>query len=369
MGKENSGTPDVQIQSIYSSFLKCISDENSSDSKSASSCLRNVLSKLEQFRKTNQGRYNDKVNTLTNLIETKIQNIEKGAEKQLTQEDYERKFAELGVRFISKPTRTFKDVQGLDQIKKTLQINVIYPLKFNDLSKEFGIRTNGGILFYGPPGNGKTLLAEALAGEAGINFLELNPAYLYNELFGRFEKNISEIFKLAKDTSPNVLFFDEVETLIPRRESTDHSVVKRGVTQLLIEINKMLSDDQNKTYLVAATNLPWDIDPAMLRPGRFDLKIYVPLPKQADREAIIGNRLQSTAFSKNIDVKEVASATENFSVSDLDFIMRQSAENVFYEAIESGKKRQVTRDDILTSISKIKPSSTLSLIERYNNFL
>jgi transitional endoplasmic reticulum ATPase len=258
---------------------------------------------------------------------------------------------------------------GMDEIKKSLQTNVIYPLQFRELSEEFGLKTNGGILFYGPPGNGKTYLAESLAGEAGISFLELNPAFLYNEYFGKYEKNISEIFKLARETAPNILFFDEVETLIPKRENTDHSVVKRGVTQLLIEINKLMSEEQSKTYLVAATNLPWDIDPAMLRPGRFDLKIYVPLPNRGDREALLERLLKSTAFSKDISAREIADLTDGFSVSDVDFIIRQSAEKVFYEAVGSGIKRKITKEDILDSISRIKPSSNKTIIQKYNQFI
>lgn len=368
MASTRKRTLEDEIQSIYTSFIECVSEGTPGSSSSRSTCLESVLAKLEDFRKNNKGTFPEKVNTLTELIRTRIHNLESAELKLHKEGDFEKQFIELGVRYVKAPQRNFKDVQGLEKIKKLLRTNVIYPLQFGELSKEFGIRTSGGILFYGPPGNGKTYLAESLAGEAGISFLELNPAFLYNEFFGKFEKNISEIFRLAKETAPNILFFDEVETLIPKREQADHSVVKRGVTQLLIEINKLLNDEKGKTYLVAATNLPWTIDPAMLRPGRFDLKVYIPLPGKADREAFIRSRLQSTAFSKDIKTSEIAELTEGFSVSDIDFIMRQSSENVFYEAVEYGKKRKITKEDIIDCISKIKPSSNEGLIKKYNQF-
>lgn len=368
MASVHNSEKDDSIQEIYSSFLECISRDKGEKPAVTLACLNDIRSKLNAFKTRNNQLYPDKVNTLIQLIESKIDTI-KSQGTIGDDNDFITRSNELGIRFVQKPSKSFKDVQGLESIKRTLLTNVIYPLKFKELSEEFGIHTNGGILFYGPPGNGKTLLAESLAGEAGINFLELNPAFLYNEFFGRFEKNIAEIFKLARETAPNILFFDEVETLIPRREKADHSVVKRGVTQLLIEIGKLINDGTSRTYLVAATNLPWDIDPAMLRPGRFDLKIYVPLPKKTDREAILRHKTQSSAFSKDIDVKTLSEATVNFSTSDLDFILRQSAEQVFYETIETGKRRQVTQEDIFRSISRIKPSSSESVIERYNQFL
>ena len=358
-----------EIQSIYSSFLKCISVDNSNRKLATVTCLEGVLDKLEEFKRKNSHILTEKIDTLMTIIQTKINISKTSLMAQTDNGNYLKRFNELGVRYVKTPSRKFKDVHGLENIKKTLQMNVVYPLQFNDLSREFGIRTNGGILFYGPPGNGKTYLAESLAGEAGIAFLESNPAFLYNEYFGKFEKNISEIFNLAKETAPNILFFDEVETLIPRRENADHSVVKRGVTQLLIEINKLMSNAQNKTFLVAATNLPWEIDPAMLRPGRFDLKIYIPLPEKSDREELIKYLLASPAFSKDINASEIADKTGGFSISDIDYIIRQAAENVFYEAVESGKKRTITKNDILDNIARIKPSSNKTLIQKYKEFM
>ncbi len=362
------GTLEDEIQSIYASFIDCVSEERNGTGRTRSGCLEEVLHKLEIFKQNNAGIFSDKVDTLTELIRTRIQNLKSTENEGSREDEFEKRFNEIGVRYVKAPVRNFKDVQGMEKIKKLLRTNVIYPLRFGELSKEFGIRTSGGILFYGPPGNGKTYLAESLAGEAGISFLELNPAFLYNEFFGKFEKNISEIFRLAKETAPNILFFDEVETLIPRREKADHSVVKRGVTQLLIEINRLFNDEEGQTYLVAATNLPWDIDPAMLRPGRFDFKVYVPLPNSEDREALIRNRLQYNAFSRDISTAEIVKMTEGFSVSDIDFIMKQSSENVFYEAVEYGKKRKITKEDIMDCIAKIKPSSNEEIIRKYEQF-
>lgn len=369
MYKNPDNALEKEIKSIYKSFLECTSDKDQSSGLQDASCYEKVLAKLLIFREKHNNIYESKIETLTELIKTKIQYLNSSSQSENKELELQGRLNQLGVRYVKKPARNFKDILGLEEVKKVLRTNVIYPLQFKELSKEFGIKTNGGILLYGPPGNGKTYLAESVAGEAGIGFLELNPAFLYNEYFGKFEKNISEIFDLARKTAPNILFFDEVESLIPRRENADHSVVKRGVTQLLIEINKLISDVDSQTFLIAATNLPWEIDPAMLRPGRFDLKIYISLPNRDDREALVNNLLQSTTFSNQINACEIAELTEGFSVSDIYFIMRQAAENVFYEAVSSGVKRKITKEDIMVCISRIKPSSNLELIERYKHFI
>lgn len=272
------------------------------------------------------------------------------------------------MRYVEKPKMKLSEIAGLSQLKKTLLINVVYPIRFRELSKEFNIRTNSGVLLYGPPGNGKTMLGEAIAGEADIGFIEINPAYLYNEYFGKFEKNISRIFEIARKLSPNIIFFDEIDTLIPRREQADLGVVKRGITQLLIEVNKLMVSDDSGIHIIAATNLPWDLDPAMLRPGRFDLKLYVPPPDMEGRREILRSHISKGFFDSGIDVEGLSKITEGFSGAELDYVCRKASENVFYEAVKDGTKRPIGNSDLRKAIKETRPAATPELISRYQAF-
>lgn len=356
-----------RIQEIYEDFMKCISSDQSKGNTLSKDCFDHVLLELKSINVEKNSKLGGKIRTLEELISKRLNNVNKEVIIE-GDNNYPNILSKLGVGFVEYPKKKFADVKGMDEVKRILRTRLIYPINFKDMSKEFGIKLNGGILLYGPPGNGKTLLAEALAGEAGIKFLEVNPAYLYNEYFGKFEKNISEIFKIARKVAPNILFFDEVETLIPKREGSDQGVTKRGVTQFLIEINKLMLEESNGIYVVAATNLPWEIDIAMLRPGRFDLKIYIPPPSEKDRVDIINSLLKKNFCESSIDPRKIASLTKDFSAADLNYLFRRTAENVFYEAVQTGVKRSIDETDILAVIPKIKASLSKELIKRYESF-
>ena len=367
MRSKNQADIDIIIKQAYDRFMECVSAE-SKNFDDAKNCLNEILQSLSTIDVDSASSLGQRVSTLKSLINQRILVPGKQEETKEGNVDYSQKFAELGARFIQNPTRKFSDLKGMDEIKRNLRATLIYPFAYKDLSREFGISLGGGVLLYGPPGNGKTLLAEAIAGEAGISFIELNPAYLYNEYFGRYEKNIADLFRLTRETAPNLLFLDEVESLIPRRETSDQSVIKRGVTQLLIEINRLMTENTGGTVIVAATNLPWEIDPAMLRPGRFDQKIYVTLPSSHDRLEIIRDQLNKGYYSRDVDASLIAHRTEGFSFADLIYLFKRATQQAFFQSVEKGTKEHIKMDDILNQISLVKRVYSLDLIRKYELF-
>lgn len=367
MRSKSQANNDLIIKQAYERFMACVSggNRNSVDTKN---CLNEILQSLSAIDVNSASSLGQRVSTLKSLISQRILLTGKHGEAEGDNVDYSRQFAELGARFIQKPTRKFSDLKGMEEIKRNLRATLIYPFVYKELSREFGMNLSGGVLLYGPPGNGKTLLAEAIAGEAGISFIELNPAYLYNEYFGRYEKNIADLFRLTRETSPNLLFLDEVESLIPRRETSDQSAIKRGVTQLLIEINRLMVENTEGTIIVAATNLPWEIDPAILRPGRFDQKIYVALPSYYDRLEIIKDQLERGYFSRDADANIIADRTEGFSFADLIYLFRRAIQQAFFQSVEQGSKEPIKIEDILNQISMVKRLYSNDLVRKYELF-
>ena len=358
---------DTIIKQAYERFMACVSSGNA-DSGDTENCLNEILQSLSAINVDTASSLGQRVSTLKSLINRRILAKSKHGETEEGSADYSQQFAEVGARFIQKPTRKFSDLKGMEEIKRNLMATVVYPFLYKELSKEFGVSLNGGVLLYGPPGNGKTLLAEAIAGEAGLSFIELNPAYLYNEYFGKYEKNIADLFRLTRQTSPNLLFLDEVESLIPRRETSDQSAIKRGVTQLLIEINRLMMENTDGTVIVAATNLPWEIDPAMLRPGRFDQKIYVPLPSAHERKEIITDQISKGYYSNDMDVNIIVNMTEGFSFADIIYLFKRATQQAFFESVEKGTKEHVNMGDILNQIGTIKRVFSPDLIRKYELF-
>ncbi len=354
---------------ITSKIQECITNEKLGHIEKARLCYSNVYALLVKTAATEDKTARERRLRQAKLIKSKLDSISQNLKKvETSTEDYMVALQDLGVRLYTHPTKKFEDISGLEDVKKALLLNLVYPIKFYELSKEFNIKRSRGVLLYGPPGNGKTLIAQTVAGEAEINFLEINPAFLYNELFGKFEKNLTKLFEIAHDLSPCVIFFDEVDTLMPRRDNINENVIRRGVSQLLIEINKVMEAEESRIFILAATNLPWEIDPAMLRPGRFDLKLYVPPPNLKARMEIIRRFLSNSHYDKDIDIDRLGMMTEGFSAADIDFIGRKSSEKVFLEAINSGLKRAINQNDLVEAINSVKPSISKTMVSRYEDY-
>ncbi|BAB59528.1 26S proteasome regulatory subunit [Thermoplasma volcanium GSS1] len=275
---------------------------------------------------------------------------------------------EIGIEKPEIPKVTFEDVAGLDDVKNEILGKIIYPMKFKELSQEYNIQFGGGMLLYGPPGTGKTFIVKAIANEVKARFINVNPSTLYSEWFGVFEKNISKLFRAASLLSPAIIFFDEIDALVPKRDTSNSDAAKRGVAQLLNEVGGINSQKNKNIFIIAATNNPWEVDEAMLRPGRFDIKIYVPPPDIVARKKIFQLNLAKIKQVGNVDYDLLAEETEGYSGADIEFICKKAAQNVFMEAVKTGKSRPVETRDVIDVIGSIKPSIDYELLEKYSKY-
>ncbi|MFQ5621203.1 MAG: ATP-binding protein, partial [Candidatus Nanoarchaeia archaeon] len=211
--------------------------------------------------------------------------------------------------FISSSKTLFQDIGGLEELKEEIRFKIIEPLKHPDLFAFYGKKMGGGILMYGPPGCGKTLIAEATANEANATFFHVKSSNLKSKYVGETEKNISELFGKARAMQPSIIFFDEFEALGNDRTASAHAHEVSTVAQLLTEMDGMGTKDQ-KILLLAATNEPWSIDPALRREGRFGETLFIPPPDLDSRKSILKINMKNRP-TKDIDWDQLAIITNN----------------------------------------------------------
>ena len=227
--------------------------------------------------------------------------------------------------FVEVPDVKWDDVGGLENIKEELKEAVEWPLKYSDIFKKANTNPPKGILLYGVPGTGKTLLAKAVANESGVNFISVKGPSLISKFVGESERGIREVFKKAKQASPTILFFDEIDSLVPKRgsSSTDAHVTERVISQFLTEMDGI--EELKGVVVLAATNRIDMIDPALLRSGRFDLLLELPEPDEETREEIFKIHTKNKPLAKDVDFKSLARETEGKVGSDIDFICRKAS--------------------------------------------
>ena len=262
---------------------------------------------------------------------------------------------------IEKPTVRWKDVGGLDNVKQELIEAVEWPLKNPEAFKRLGVKPPKGILVYGPPGTGKTMLAKAVANESEANFILVKGPELLSKWVGESEKAVREIFKKARQTSPTIIFFDEIDSLAPRRGlSLDGHVSERVVNQLLTEMDGL--EEMNDVVIIAATNRPDMLDTALLRPGRFDRIILTPVPDKKTRDEIFKVHTQKMPLSKDVNLSDLAEETEGYVGADIEAICREAAILALREDIKS---KEVTLQHFEKALEKIAPSVTKEIEKSY----
>lgn len=250
---------------------------------------------------------------------------------------------------------TFKDVGGMDKIKEQIRLKIIHPLNHPEIYKAYGKSIGGGILLYGPPGCGKTHLARATAGEVNAAFISMGIHDVLNMYLGQSEHNLHGLFELARSNRPCVLFIDEIDALGASRTDMRQSAGRHLINQLLSEMDGI--DNANDGLLIlAATNAPWHLDSALLRPGRFDRIIFVPPPDSIARGAILEVLLREKPVSK-MDFEQIAKKTEGFSGADLKGLIDQAIEMKLEEAIKKGVPSPLESGDLLKSAKRVKPST------------
>ena len=261
-----------------------------------------------------------------------------------------------------KSTTTFKDVIGLDAIKRKLYVKVILPLRKPELYTEYGRDLSSGIILDGPSGSGKTLLARAIAGESDSYMIVVKIHQVEGEFVGVTEKNVHQLFEQARVNAPCIIFIDEFEVLGGKRSaysgSDEHggtSVLKQAVNALLEEMDGIEKNPEG-IMLITATNRPWDIDPALKRPGRLENSIYVPAPTYIERFASFKFRLAARKVSKDINMARLARATDGFTQADIRKICNDAAEIPILEKFEKGIDKPIRMADLLKTIRNAKPS-------------
>lgn len=285
-----------------------------------------------------------------------------------TAESVQQTYEDLGVSVVENLGIRFDDVAGLDDVKEQVMNKVIYPLRNAELAKEYGISPGGGILLYGPPGTGKTFIAKAISTEVKARFISVNPSSLVSKWFGSYEKKIEQLFRLARESAPTVIFFDEIDAMAPRRAGNESPVMKRVVPQLLAELDGLNKDDSRMLLVIGATNNPWDLDDAIMRPGRFDSRIYVTPPDQEARRKIFELSLRGRKVGNTIDYDALASATDGYTGADITYICRVVSEKSFRAAVEDGEVRYISQDDLMQAIRETPKSVHMSMLEKYRSF-
>ena len=261
----------------------------------------------------------------------------------------------------------FDDVAGLEEAKEEIRLRMIYPLEHPEKAERYRIKRGGGLLLYGPPGTGKTLLARAVAGEIDAAFFTAKPSELMSKWVGEAERNIARMFDQARQHERAIIFLDEVEAMIPARRSSGSTVMQRVVPQVLAELQGV-HDKPGTLLFMGATNEPWAIDPAALRPGRFDAKVYVGLPEQAARRRMLDLYLADRPLAPDVDLDRLAESLTGYSGADIAELCERSAAQVFIQSIRTGTDREITTADMQSVVSAIGPSVSPKELAKYEKW-
>ncbi|MFF7020910.1 ATP-binding protein [Streptomyces klenkii] len=248
------------------------------------------------------------------------------------------------------------DVGGMEQVKERLEAAFLAPMRNPELRKLYGKSLRGGLLMYGPPGCGKTYIARAVAGELGARFMSVSITDVLDMWIGNSERNLRELFETARRNAPCVVFLDELDALGAKRSQLRHSGLRTTVNQLLTELDGVDAAANEGLFVLAATNHPWDVDPALRRPGRLDRTVLVLPPDEPARESILRHHLKDRPIAR-IDLRKLVKRTDGFSGADLRHLCESAAERALMDSVRTGRARMIETDDLLAALAQIRPST------------
>lgn len=249
----------------------------------------------------------------------------------------------------------FSSIVGMDDLKKVIRIKIIEPFLNPGLFQRFRKQAGGGILLYGPPGCGKTMIARAVANECNAEFLSIGIADVLNMWIGESERNLAGLFDKARSQSPCVMFFDELDALAYSRSKAHSEHTRTIVNEFLSQLDGVGKD--NKSVLIlAATNMPWDVDPAMKRPGRFSRQIFVPPPDTEARLRMLEVKLTGVPC-EGLDLATIARQADHFSGADIDGLIELAKESALEDSVLSGRERPIRQADFTQALSTVQSST------------
>jgi len=267
--------------------------------------------------------------------------------------------------FLERPGINFSDIGGMESVKEEIRMKILYPLKNPDLFRAYGKKAGGGVLLYGPPGCGKTLISRATAGEIEANFLSIGIHQILDLYIGESEKNLHKLFEIARDNAPSILFFDEVDALAADRRDMRKSAGRTLINQFLAEMDGNVAGNDG-ILILGATNAPWHIDPAFRRPGRFDRILFVPPPDEEARAAVIEVLARGKPID-GLDARALAAKTKDFSGADLKAIFDLAVERSLAQAMKTGQVIPIKQRDLIETAKGVK-ASTKAWFESAKNY-
>ncbi|MEO6114249.1 MAG: CDC48 family AAA ATPase [Sphingomicrobium sp.] len=264
---------------------------------------------------------------------------------------------------VETPTVTWDDIGGLDEARDRLREGIELPLKHPEAFRRLGIRPAKGFLLYGPPGTGKTLLAKAAARESEANFIATKSSDLLSKWYGESEQQIARLFSRARQVAPTIIFFDEIDSLVPARGGGmgEPQVTERVVNTILAEMDGL--EELQNVVVIGATNRPTLVDPALLRPGRFDELIYVGTPDTAGRRRILAIHTADMPLAKDVDLESLARRTERFTGADLEDLVRRAGLTALRRGLD---EKKVKMADFEAGLKETRASVTPDMLEEYD---
>lgn len=283
-----------------------------------------------------------------------------------------------------KPDVSFDDIAGLEAVKEEIRLKMIYPLRYPDVAAEYALTVGGGLLLYGPPGTGKTMIAKAIANEIDATFYVVTAAQILSKWVGEAENNIRKLFEAAKAEERAVIFLDEIEAMIPRRTGSSSTIMQRVVPQILQELEGFDRGSTRSLLFVGATNKPWMLDEAVMRPGRFDTKAYLGLPDSVTRMRLLAIYIGERPLDNDVDLGKLCEVLDGYSGADIKCLAQKAASVPFTEFVraqEAAKtrasgdnevkqvdRRPISMADLTHVLESIRPSVTEKDLRQFEKF-
>jgi SpoVK/Ycf46/Vps4 family AAA+-type ATPase len=267
---------------------------------------------------------------------------------------------------VERPTTTFADVGGMEEVKERIRMAIVYPFRHPEMFAAYGRRAGGGLLLFGPPGCGKTFIARSTAGEVGAAFISVGISDVLDMWYGQSEQKLHAIFEAARRLRPTVLFFDEIEALGGNRLDMRQHFQRTLVNQFLSEMDGVAGDNSD-ILVIGATNSPWHVEPALRRPGRFEHIIFVPPPDEEARREILRLHLAGKPAAEDVEVPRLARDTEGYSGADLRSVVDAASDQALQDAMRTGNVVPFTTSLLLAALRRTRPS-TLEWLSTARNY-